>query len=190
MECKPDNPIGSWVFSGSRMDIGGSHRRKVNGGTAPRTKVRGTSAGKPRKGLPSRNGDGDHLAFTIPSDYEMGHDVRRQILTVAEKCGFRGENFFALNLALEEALVNAIKHGNRLDPLKVVRVEAHVSHGRAEVTIEDQGVGFERCKVPDPTADENLHRCSGRGILLIETYMSEVKWDHGGRRLHMVRENK
>ena len=56
--------------------------------------------------------------------------------------------------------------------------------------MEDEGAGFDRASVPDPTAEENLHRCSGRGILLIEAYMSEVKWDHNGRRLHMVRENR
>ena len=172
------------------MDIGGSNRRRVNGTPGPRAKARGASAGSSRKPHLSRNGDGDRFVFTIPSDYEQGHDVRKQILEAAQKRGFQGESFFALNLALEEALVNAIKHGNRQDPQKLVRVNAYVSPSRAEVTVEDEGAGFSRKSVPDPTAEENLHRCSGRGILLIETYMSEVRWDHGGRRLHMVRENK
>jgi serine/threonine-protein kinase RsbW len=60
---------------------------------------------------------------------------------------------------------------------------------RAEIIIEDEGPGFDRKGVPDPTSDENLEKCSGRGILLIESYMDEVKWTNRGRRLKMVKRN-
>ncbi len=59
-----------------------------------------------------------------------------------------------------------------------------------EIEIEDQGPGFDRASVPDPTAEENLCKCSGRGILLIEAYMNSVSWSHGGRRVHLVRYNE
>ena len=90
---------------------------------------------------------------------------------------------------MEEALVNAIKHGNKLDPDKRVMIDATISPNEAEISIEDEGPGFDRGSVPDPLAEENLEKPSGRGILLIESYMSQVKWDHGGRRVRMVKKN-
>jgi serine/threonine-protein kinase RsbW len=139
----------------------------------------------------SRHGDANpprRLVFTIPSDLNAGRAVQKQILDDVRRNGFEGNTFFAINLALEEGLTNAIRHGNRLDPKKTVHVEAEVTPKRVEISIEDDGPGFDRNSIPDPTAEENLEKCSGRGILLIEAYMSNVTWDRGGRRLKMVKE--
>ncbi|HEY8751309.1 MAG TPA: ATP-binding protein [Tepidisphaeraceae bacterium] len=143
-----------------------------------------------RGGANGRRGAGGPLVFVINSNLAEGRDVQRQILEKVQTCGFRGTNFFAVNLALEEALVNAIKHGNRLDPNKKVKVHAKITPKKAEIMIEDEGPGFDRSSVPDPTVAENLEKCSGRGILLIEAYMTQVSWDRGGRRLRMVKINK
>lgn len=129
------------------------------------------------------------LRVTIPSDFAHGRDVQKRILDDIEASGFYAHNFFAIKLALEEALINAIKHGNKLDPAKQVMVESTVSPDRAVITIEDQGAGFDRSKVPDPTAEENLDKCSGRGILLMEAYMSAVEWSNDGRRVRLVKVN-
>lgn len=175
------------------MDIGGPNRRKPGGTRGSRSSDAATPSRRAtatRKAKPARAREMDAFDITIPSNLHRGHDVHKDILDAAERHGFDADNLFALRISLDEALVNAIKHGNRLDPSKTVRITGTISADRAEIFIEDQGPGFNRADVPDPTADENLHRCSGRGILLIETYMSEVKWDHGGRRLHMVRENR
>jgi len=129
------------------------------------------------------------MQFIIRSEYAAGLDVQQQILDGVEKAGFGGRELFAIKLALEEALVNAIKHGNRMDPAKQVRVEARITSASVELLVEDEGPGFDRRGVPDPTADENLEKCSGRGILLIESYMSRVWWDRGGRRLRMIKEH-
>jgi serine/threonine-protein kinase RsbW len=174
------------------MDVGGSNRRGNSGPRPPRSKsgnasVRATSSGSGPRVI---NGKSDKFAFTFPSNYDQGHTVQKTILASAEQHGFAGDSFFALRIALEEALVNAIKHGNRLDPQKKVHVEARVTAKRAEITVEDEGPGFNRRDVPDPTLGDNLHKCSGRGILLIEAYMNEVTWDRGGRRLRMVKENE
>jgi serine/threonine-protein kinase RsbW len=126
-------------------------------------------------------------SFTIPSDFTACNDIQLRIMEDVEQNGFDSESIFALRIALEEALVNAVRHGNRLDPRKKVHVEAEVTRGRAEIVVEDEGPGFDRGTVPDPTADENLCRPSGRGILLIESYMSDVSWERGGRRLRMVK---
>lgn len=125
---------------------------------------------------------------TIPSDFkEKFVQIQQQILEAAATHGFGETCLFALKIAVEEALVNAIKHGNKQDKDKQVKVEASISLKRAEITIEDEGPGFDRTSVPDPLAEENLEKPSGRGILLIESYMSQVSWDHGGRRLRMVK---
>jgi len=71
-----------------------------------------------------------------------------------------------------------------------VKVHAKITPKKAEIMIEDEGPGFDRSSVPDPTVAENLEKCSGRGILLIEAYMTQVSWDRGGRRLRMVKINK
>jgi anti-sigma regulatory factor (Ser/Thr protein kinase) len=65
-----------------------------------------------------------------------------------------------------------------------------VTAAEVVIIIEDEGAGFDRSLIPDPLADENLEKCSGRGILLIESYMTEAKWTKGGRRLRMVMRNK
>jgi serine/threonine-protein kinase RsbW len=130
------------------------------------------------------------LRYEFPSNFDTGCAVQAEILQEVERHGFNHNSLFATRLALEEALVNAIKHGNRLDPKKSVIVEARVSRDRVEIEIEDQGPGFDRSSVPDPTAEENLCKCSGRGILLIEAYMNKVSWSCGGRRVHLLRLNE
>ncbi len=129
------------------------------------------------------------IKVTIPSDFIAGREVQRQILEGVEKHNFDTQSAFAIKLALEEALINAIKHGNKLDANKKVHVQATVSPDEAEIIIEDEGPGFERTSVPDPTADENIDKCSGRGILLMEAYMSVVEFSKQGRRIRLVKKN-
>jgi serine/threonine-protein kinase RsbW len=87
-------------------------------------------------------------------------------------------------------MINAIKHGNKLDPSKQVHVSYRITPTQAEIMIEDEGPGFDRHCVPDPTTDENIHKCSGRGILLMEAYMNAVEFSAGGRRVRMVKRNE
>ena len=153
-----------------------------------RTKAKGGAAGG---GGGSANGAANGaLHFEFPSDFDTGCQVQERILAEVARHGFNTNSLFATRLALEEALVNAIKHGNKLDPNKKVIVEARVSRERVDIEIEDQGPGFDRASVPDPTAEENLCKCSGRGILLIEAYMNSVTWSRGGRRVHLTRLNE
>jgi serine/threonine-protein kinase RsbW len=140
-------------------------------------------------GSNNRGADGS-LRVTIPSDFNAGRDVQDRILDDIHRCGYSSDSEFAIRIALEEAMVNAIKHGNGLDPGKKVHIESRVTPKRAEITIEDEGPGFDRSSIPDPCHDDNLHKPSGRGILLIETYMDNVEWSRGGRRLRMVKQNQ
>jgi serine/threonine-protein kinase RsbW len=124
--------------------------------------------------------------FVIPSDLRHGAPVERAILAEARKRGYNAHSLFAIKLALDEALVNAIRHGNKRDASKHVRIVASITPTRTEIIVEDEGCGFRRGCVPDPTEEENLHRPCGRGILLMESYMNQVQWSRGGRRVKMV----
>ena len=88
-----------------------------------------------------------------------------------------------MRLALEEALVNAIKHGNGLDPNKEVSVLCQISQDKVRVVIEDQGAGFRPQDVPDPTEDENLEKPGGRGIMLMRAFLSVVEYNERGNRV-------
>ena len=126
---------------------------------------------------------------TIPSDYADAREVQRLIREEVERAGFDPDSQFAIKLALEEAMINAIKHGNQLDPRKRVTVEWNVTPQTAEIAVEDEGPGFDRKSVPDPTHADNIEKLTGRGILLIESYMHKVEWSKQGRRLKLTRHN-
>jgi len=130
------------------------------------------------------------MRFTIPSDFACSREVQQQVMAEVEKCNYCDAARFAIKLALEEAIVNAIKHGNQLDPAKKVLIEAKVTPEETRLTVEDEGAGFDRGSVPDPRDPENLLKVTGRGILLIESYMHEVSWSNRGRRITMCRRNE
>jgi serine/threonine-protein kinase RsbW len=121
-----------------------------------------------------------HLDLTIPSDTAAGHDVQERIVGLLEQRGYPMRDIFSVRLALEEALVNAIKHGNGLDPSKSVRVHCDIQTDRVYVEIEDEGQGFAPEDVPDPTLDENIERPSGRGLMLIRSFMNRVDFNDRG----------
>jgi serine/threonine-protein kinase RsbW len=126
-----------------------------------------------------------HLDITIPSDTAAGHDVQERIVGLLEQRGYPIRDVFSVRLALEEALVNAIKHGNGLDPAKSVRVHCDVGQDRVYVEIEDEGPGFVPDEVPDPTLDENIERPSGRGLMLIRSFMTSVEFNERGNLIRM-----
>jgi serine/threonine-protein kinase RsbW len=114
----------------------------------------------------------------IPSDLAAARRLQAEIEEALQATCFSENELFAIKMAVEEALVNAIKHGNQLDPAKSVRVSYSVQAERFDIRICDEGPGFDPEDVPDPTAPENLERPCGRGLLLMRHYMSEV-WFQG-----------
>lgn len=147
-------------------------------------------AGSNRRGGGAGSSAAGSIRATIPSDFRAGRDVQERILRDLHANGFGHDVTFAIRIALEEAMANAIKHGNRLDPGKKVCVESRITPSRAEIIIEDEGAGFDRAAIPDPTIENNLDKPTGRGLLLIEAYMDGVEWSRGGRRLKMVKDNR
>jgi len=94
--------------------------------------------------------------------------------------GYAKEDLFAVRLSLEELIVNAMKHGHRGDRTKTVRIRYHVDAERVLVQVKDQGPGFDPDKVPNPLAPKNLLRSSGRGLFLVRSFMSWVRFNAEG----------
>lgn len=119
------------------------------------------------------------LERRFPSDAAPGHAAIAELLTELETAGWTTRDIYGIHLALEEALVNAIRHGNRSDLSKEVGLRFYLNDDRLLMEIEDEGAGFDPAKLPDPTEDEFLDRPNGRGVLLIRTFMTRV--DYLGR---------
>ncbi len=126
----------------------------------------------------------------IPNDFLHAKEVEDRIVEQAAHCGFSEEQTFAIRLCLEEALSNAIRHGNGGDPTKKIRICYAVSNEKTEITIADQGTGFNPTAVPDPTVRENLETPSGRGIMLMKAYMNSVEYNKLGNQVRLVKLNK
>ena len=114
-------------------------------------------------------------------------DMARLLRTIRSalcESGYQTKDIFAVCLALEEAVVNAVEHGHRGDGLKSVWVAYQVGPGQVLAEVEDQGPGFDPSRVPDPTAAENLDKPSGRGLFLMRRMMS---WVHHSSRGNGIR---
>ena len=103
-----------------------------------------------------------------------------RIVAAMQACGFSGKEVFGVRLALEEAVVNAIRHGHRGDTSKRVDVRFQISDEQLLIEINDQGPGFDPDGLPDPLAPENLERPGGRGVFLIRQYMTWVQYNKTG----------
>jgi len=125
--------------------------------------------------------------MNVGSTLTASEAVCHLIMAMLDESGFSKEDIFAVHLALEEALINAIRHGNEMDPDKEVKVSYSVDPEKFEVWIEDEGTGFDPNSVPDPRCGDNLYKPNGRGLLLMRSYMDVVEHDQRGNRVHMVR---
>jgi len=118
--------------------------------------------------------------IVIPSNLAEARRVQEEIAEALQSARYGERDIFHIRLALEEALVNAIKHGNQLDQTKQVTVWYSVSPERFDVRITDEGPGFDPSDVPDPTLPENIERFCGRGLLLIRNFMTAVEYQGKG----------
>ena len=130
----------------------------------------------------------EEFEVTIPSTTVEGQKVQKRIIDLLEGSNFPPRCIFGVQLALEEAIVNAIKHGNRWDTSKQVRVVCKMSPQRIVIEISDEGPGFDPERVPDPTDAEHLECPGGRGIMLMRSYMSRVEYNQTGNTVVMEKE--
>ena len=100
-------------------------------------------------------------------------------------CGWNADDVYGVQMAIEEAVSNAYRHGNQNGERGEVEISYETSAGEFLMEVRDQGEGFNESDIPDPTAIENLEKTSGRGLLLMRHYMSEVNFRDGGRTVVM-----
>lgn len=130
---------------------------------------------------------GHAVNLVIPSDPAEARTLQEQIEQLLHERQANDHDIFSIRLALEEALVNAIKHGNQMDENKKVHVRFRVLPERFDIGITDEGPGYDPVDIPDPLADENLERPCGRGLFLMKHYMTEVTVHPPGNRLTMCK---
>lgn len=127
-------------------------------------------------------------ARRFPSEAAPGHEAITLLLGELEAAGWPTRDVYGIHLALEEALVNAIRHGNQSDPAKYVEIRAFLADDLVRIEIHDEGPGFNPATLPDPTSDEFLDRPNGRGVLLIRTFMTRVDYQGRGNVVVMEKE--
>jgi len=128
--------------------------------------------------------------FSIPSKIEAIDEAVQKATAFAGAAGFADDALFGIDMAVREALANAVKHGNKLDANKKVEITLASLESGMEILIRDFGEGFDESEVPDPTNPENLLKASGRGILFMHNFVDKVEWERhaeGGMTVKMTK---
>ncbi len=124
---------------------------------------------------------------TFASDLHVSADIQKEIQELWHARGMSDMDLPDMQLALEEGLANAIKHGNKMDPDKQVTIECFLNEDIVRVVIRDEGEGFDIDDVPDPTLPENLDKPSGRGVMLMKAFMDDVIYNDSGNQLTFIK---
>ena len=122
----------------------------------------------------------EQFEVEIQSDYESGQAVVERIMAEVGHAGFSSREEFGIRLSIDEAVTNAIKHGNKLSPDKTIRIDFQRTEAGVRIEIEDQGSGFRPEDVPDCTKDENLESPTGRGLMLMREFMTRIEFNPKG----------
>lgn len=120
-------------------------------------------------------GDTEVVEQLLDSNLDSVDAAEALTLDVAGKAGFEEDDLHQIGMAVRECVVNAVVHGNRYNEGKKVHVSVGKAPGKLTVVIGDEGEGFDLTDLPDPLAEENLLRHSGRGIFLIRAFMDDVQ---------------
>ncbi len=120
-------------------------------------------------------GEAETVDEFLDSTLDSVDSAENLVLDLAQKAGFPEEDLHKIGMAVRESMVNAVVHGNQYSAHKKVHVSVSKAPDRLTVTIADQGKGFDLEKIPDPLADQNLLRFSGRGMFLIRAFMDELQ---------------
>ncbi|MBX3432476.1 MAG: ATP-binding protein [Pirellulales bacterium] len=134
--------------------------------------------------MPSRNGEFTRHV-TLPSNLEAYHQLIDEIIDELERRGWVPEHLFAIRMALEESISNAVRHGNKHDPNKQVFVDCRCSDRSFWVQVRDEGPGFCPEQVPDCCADDRLEIPGGRGLALMRAFMTRMEYNDRGNVLTM-----
>lgn len=128
--------------------------------------------------------------LSLPSRIETVAAAAAAVAEFVGRFGVSDDAAFGIDMAVREAVTNAVLHGNRQDKNKTVDIVLKNSPDAVEISVHDQGPGFNPEDVPDPTATENILKTSGRGIFFMRTFMDEVDWlirPEGGTTVRMLK---
>jgi serine/threonine-protein kinase RsbW len=118
---------------------------------------------------------GDRISYKLDSTLETVDNAEQTASRIASESGFGEDEVMQIAMAVREAAVNAVLHGNAYDPEKKIDLEFERTDRDLVITIRDQGKGLDEKNIPDPLAPDNLLKTSGRGIFLIRSFMDEVE---------------
>ena len=128
--------------------------------------------------------------LSLPSRIDTVATAATAVAEFLSRSGISEDAAFGIDMAVREAVTNAVVHGNRQDENKTVDVTLKSSPDAVEISVHDQGPGFNPENVPDPTAEENILKASGRGIFFMRNFMDEVNWlirPGGGTTVRMLK---
>ncbi len=123
----------------------------------------------------------------IANESHLLKEASRELRGVLKERGIVEDIIFDIYVGFEEALWNAMIHGNRENPSKKVTVETEITRNTVMICVEDEGEGFDPEMLPDPTLDENLLKEGGRGVYLMKHLMDDVRFENGGKRVVMMK---
>ena len=125
------------------------------------------------------------MKIRIDNDSHLLKEISKELIGSLQKQGVDENIIFDVHVAFEEALRNAMVHGNKSDPEKKVMIETMITDGELMICVEDEGDGFDPDSLPDPTLGENLLKESGRGVYLVKHLMDDAVYEQEGRKAVM-----
>ena len=138
----------------------------------------------------SRKGSKTKITVKIPSETRYIKEISSDILTYLGPYDVGSDTLFYIRLCVEEALRNAMVHGNNSDERLFINVSYWVKGADFNIEIKDEGNGFNHKLIPDPTTDNNIMKTSGRGVYLIKNLMDSVEFNKFGNKIKMVKHLK
>jgi len=121
----------------------------------------------------------------IPSEPNVCANIVGILLDQLDRTKWNNKDTFGIHMAMEEAVMNAIHHGNNCSPEKYVHIVIDICKEKFYAKITDQGAGFDPEQIPDPTAEENLEKTSGRGVMLMKSFVDEVIYNPKGNSVEL-----
>jgi serine/threonine-protein kinase RsbW len=140
-----------------------------------------------------KGGNTRALEVLLESTLDSVDTAESLVLKAAAEIGFQEDDLHEIGMAVREAMVNAVVHGNRYNFHKKVHLMVDKNGDRLSVQITDEGEGFEQGDLPDPLAEENLLKQSGRGLLLMQAFVDEFDMHRApplGTEVRMVKYRK
>jgi serine/threonine-protein kinase RsbW len=128
------------------------------------------------------------LEKSVASVSENAQELVEELMAALDKHGWGGRDRFHIHMAVEEAIVNAIEHGNKRVPEKRVSILFKVGDDQVFVRVADEGEGFDFTSLPDPTEDDHLELPRGRGVMLMRELMTEMHYNARGNSVEMLKQ--